>query len=207
MAQQSTPGTRKRHLRKPEVLIGILLISVGLGYLLYEYSPLGWVYYALRSKHFLKRVEALVPQYDQLNDELLQSLPVYPGATPLPQTAGRGGLYEHPWPPGGPAEPRSLRICYSTSDTLNQVRTFYQNELEKNGWKLIRELVGRDGTPFEQTYNKDHACIVFYDSCLHKLGIGGKTVYQVFVYHDMNTLLGFPDIPKIVYWDTIDSCP
>ena len=205
MAKQSTPGTRKRHLRKPEVLIGILLISVGLGYLLYEYSPLGWVYYALRSKHFLKRVEALVPQYDQLNDELLQSLPVYPGATPLPQTVRRWGPGEQA--PGGPSGPRHLWICYSTSDTLNQVRTFYQNELEKNGWKLIREVVDRDGIPFEQTYNKDHACIVFYDSCLHKLGIGGKIVYQVFVYHDMNTLLGFPDIPKIIYWSHLDSCP
>ncbi len=207
MAQQSTPVTRKRHLRKPEVLIGILLISVGLGYLLYEYSPVGWVYYALRSKHFLKRVEALVPQYDQLNDELLQSLPVYPGATPLPQAARRRGLYEHPWPPGGPAEPRSLWVCYSTSDTLNQVRTFYQNELEKNGWKLIRERVGCDGTPLEQTYNKGHACVDLYHSCLYGPETTSKTDYQVIVYHDMNTLLGFPDIPKIVYWDTIDSCP
>ena len=197
MAQQSTPGTRKRHLRKPEVLIGILLISVGLGYLLYEYSPVGWVYYALRSKHFLKRVEALVPQYDQLNDELLQSLPVYPGATPLPQTVRRWGPGEQA--PGGPAGPRHLWICYSTSDTLNQVRTFYQNELEKNGWKLIQEL--------EQTYNKDNACVDLHHSCWGELETGGQTDYQVIVYHDMNTLLGFPDIPKIIYWSHLDSCP
>jgi hypothetical protein len=176
---------------------------------LYEYSPAGLLFYYLTASSFEDRVQALVPEYDQLNDELWQSLPMYPHATLVPESQRRNGPGYRPAPPGGPAEPRYLQACFSTDDSLEQVVEFYQDELERNNWKVFQEEVGYDGQFVEQEYTKDRACISLYQPCLSpEYKSDGKTVYQVTVYYDLNVLLGFPRIPKIIYWlrDVI-SCP
>jgi len=200
MDQRPVQPLRKWRIRRVEMLIGVLLIGVGLCYLLYEYSPIGWIYFMLRVDHFQHRVEALTIEYDELNDALLESLPIYPEASQLLQTQGRG------WS-GVPVGPRSLWVCFSTDNTTEQIAAFYQDKLEKNGWKSIREITGRQGELLHQLYTKDNACIGFHHTCWDEFERDGKRVYRVNVYHDLNVLLDFPDIPRIVYWQTIDSCP
>jgi len=197
--------TQRRRLRRLTILVGALLISMGLGYLLYEYSPIGWVYYMLRADHFRHRAEVLEPEYDRLNETLLQSLPVYPGATLLPQTRVRQGVGQRA--PGGPAGSTTLRICFSTDDSMDQVGAFYENVLGKEGWKSVRKQVDRYGHFLYQIYTKDQACINLDGYCDAHFERVKKTVYQIEVFHDLNMLLGFPDIPKIVYWTgEVDRC-
>ncbi len=204
MDSRPAQPTHRCRLRKLETLVGALLISVGLGYLLYEYSPIGWVYYMLRADHFRHRVEALVPEYDRLNETLLQSLPVYPGAILLPQTQISKGPGQRA--PGGPAEPRFLKVCFNTNDSMEQVSAFYQNALEKDGWELVRKEVDWRGHFLRQAHAKDQACFKLSDMCDFGSS-GGRTAFQIEVAHDLNVLLGFPDIPKIVYWTgEVDRC-
>jgi hypothetical protein len=197
MDRQSTSKARKRRWRSVMLSFGALLSAI-LCCGLYEYSPAGWLFYYLTASSFEDRVQALVPEYDQLNDELWQSLPMYPHATLVPESQRRGGPGSHPVPPGGPAEPRYLQACFSTDDSLEQVAEFYQDELAQDGWKLSRGI---------GAFNKDQACVML-DFCLSKFESDEKVTYEVTVYYDLNVLLGFVHIPKIMYWlEAVGHCP
>jgi hypothetical protein len=198
MDQRPAQPTQRRRLRRIAIPICALLIVLALGYLLYEYSPIGWIYYMLRANYFRHRAEALEPAYDKLNETLLQSLPVYPEATPLPQTQVRQGVGQRA--PGGPVGSTTLRRCFSTDDSVDQVGEFYENALGKEGWKSVRKQVDKYGHFFYQIYAKDQACIDLGGYCDAHFERETKTVYQIEVSHDLNMLLGFPDIPRIVYW-------
>lgn len=207
MDQRPTQLPQRRRLRRLAIMVGALLISMGLGYLLYEYSPIGWLYYMLRADHFRHRTEALVPEYDRLNDALMNSLPVYPGATLLPQSQQRKGPGEVA--PGGPAYPRLLQVCFSTDDSMEQVAAFYQDVLGKEGWKLVSESVGYyDKKLNRQTYARGRACVKIDRFCPSEFGSEDGTTYQVTTYYDLNTLLHFPDIPRTIYWlEDVEHCP
>jgi hypothetical protein len=208
MDQQPTQTVQKRRRYKFVVWISILLIGVCLGYLLYEYSPIGWLYFALRADHFRERVEALVPQYDKLNDTLMQLLPVYPEAVLLPQTQRQRRPGEQPWPPGGPDGPVTSRACFTADDSIEQVVAFYQDALERDGWRLVQVKVDGYGRFSRLLYTKDQACVELNRVCHARFESESKTVYQVEIYHDLNTLLDFPDIPKVIYWnEDVGHCP
>jgi hypothetical protein len=198
MNQQSAPETRKKQRRVLALSLGVLFLSVGLCYVLYEYSPLGWIYFSLTSDHFLERVETLVPEYHELNDAVMQSLPIYPEATLLPQTQRWEGPSYNPAPPGGPGSPPYLWVCFSTNDTLEEVGEFYQKALEQDGWKLNQNT---------GAFNRGQACVML-TRCWAEVETESKLVYQIRVYHDINTLLDFPRIPKIMYWlEDVEHCP
>jgi hypothetical protein len=197
MEQQSTPVTRRRR-RTLALSLAAILLSAGLCFVLYEYSPVGWVLYFLTAPTFDDRAEALVPEYDRLNDELWESLPRYPRATLLPESQQRAGPGHHPVPPGGPAYPRHLTACFSTGDTLQEVDEFYQKALEQDGWKPNQDTGG---------FYKGQACVRL-NFCSTEFESEFITVYEVAVYHDLNVLLGFPRIPKIIYWlGEVRHCP
>jgi hypothetical protein len=208
MDKQSTSKARKRRWRSVMLSLGALLLSVTLCCGLYEYSPAGLLFYYLTASSFEERAEALVPEYDQLNDELWQSLPTYPHATLVPESQRRKGPGYRPVPPGGPGYPRYLYICFSTDDSMEQVVTFYQDTLEKNGWKMFQERIGYDGQFLHRRYTKDRACVALGHACSPEFELDDRTVYEVAVYHDLNVLLGFPRIPKIIYWlEDVEHCP
>jgi hypothetical protein len=206
MAQPPSPKARTRRPRLLILWLGTLVLGVGLCYGLYEYSPAGWVFFALTSGDFDKRAQALAPELQRLNDDLLQSLPTYPRATLLPDSRRRWGVNGSPWPPGGP-QPPVLHVCFGTNDPLEQVGAYYQDVLEKEGWEVSQERRSDDGGLYRE-FTKDRGCVVLERYCLSVNQSGAKTVYGITVYHDLNLLLGFPDVPKIMYWlDEVRHCP
>jgi hypothetical protein len=208
MAQPPPPKAPTRRPRLFILWLGALVLGVGLCYILYEYSPAGWVYFVVTSEDFARRAQALAPEYDQLNDDLLQSLPVYPDATLIPESLTKKGPGHNSWLPGGPAEPRNLRACFRTHDSPEQVAAFYQDVLDEKDWKVSEELLDRDGEFIQRTYTKDGACVVLYRRCILGSESDGETAYQIRVYYDLNVPLGFPHIPKFMYWlDEVAHCP
>lgn len=207
MNQTSTPVTPKRHLATLVLWLTSFIISAGLCYALYEYSPIGWIYYTLRTDHFKQRVAAHAPEYNELNDALMQSLPDHPAATPIPQTHKQQLPWENPRPPGGPVGLVSSRVCFQTEDSMEQVYAFYQDALEKDGWRMVWENVDKYGYPLEQFCAKDLACVYLRSVCNTEFEYEKKTVYEVIVYHDPNILLRYPGIPRIVYWtEDVNHC-
>jgi hypothetical protein len=200
MARQVAVSGRRlwRRGRKP---LAALVVSVVAGYLLYEYSPAGWFFYALRWEWFEQRVEERLPEYDRLNDETLASLPMYPGATLLPDSQTRKGPDEAAGIVSGLGGPPYLYACYGTDDTYEQVEAFYLDALEDRGWREIRSTA-------DAAYSKDHACVSLHNFCLARVRSEREAVYQVTVFHDLNLLLGPLDIPRIIYWlGYVSSCP
>jgi hypothetical protein len=196
MEQPATDTDGQRRFRRVEVLVGGVLLSIGLCWLLYEFSPLGWVLYAIRSGYYTHALRTLEPEYDKLNSALLESLPAYPGATPLPETEARVGPEWNFIPSGGPSAPRDLSLCFKTTDSVEQVIEFYQRELEQNGWVFDKEIE-RFGV---RQYTKGQACFAWASWCTSDVDLKGETGYEVIVSHDPNVLLPFPKIPRIVYW-------
>jgi hypothetical protein len=208
MAQPPSPQARTRRPRLLILWLGVLVLGVGLCYILYECSPAGWVYFVVTSEDFSRRAQALAPEYDQLNDDLLQSLPVYPDASLLPESLMQRGPGHNLWPPGGPAEPRALEACFRTRDSPEQVAAFYQDVLDEKGWNLFKEVLDYDGNFVRRGYSKDRACIELHSHCILGSESDGETAYQIRVYYDLNVLLGFPHIPKFMYWlDEVAHCP
>ncbi len=204
----SSSTTRKRRFRALAFALGAILLSlVCCG--LYEYSPVGYLFYYLAAPIFEERAEALVPKYDKLNDELWQSLPVYPQATLVPESQKQRGPGYGPVPPGGPAWPRSLEACFSTDDSMEQVAGFYHDALERDDWKVFEEFISDDDEFMRRGYTKDQACIRLHYVCWSDIkSKGGETVYRVTVYYDLNVLLGIFHIPKIIYWgEGVGHCP
>ena len=208
MTQKIARVPGKAHFELPSLSIGILAISVFILYLSYTYTPVGWLYYTLRSDRFEGRVAALVPEFNSLNDAVMASLPAHPNATLIPETRTRQMPWEDRWPPGGPPGLVSLSACFKTDATMSQMYDFYQAELEDKGWTLERKNSDKYGYPLKQLFSKDQACVYMRSVCNTECEYGQKAIYEIVVYHDLNALLRFPNIPQIVYWlEDINRCP
>jgi hypothetical protein len=168
--------------------------------LLFHYSPLGWLYVSLNSKNIYEQAVQAAPEFDKLNDELMQSLPIYPRATSLPQIQARRGPgpYDGAFA-AGPSGPRTLSVCFATDDSMEQVAAFYHHTLKADGWKPVRVSL------FKERYTKNQACIDLYSQCF-EVESDARTVYRVKVFYDLNVLLPFPGLPKV--WDGgVSRCP
>ncbi len=93
MSQKSSRVLRQDSFDVPSLSLGILVFSVVFLYVAYEYTPVGWLYYTLRSNRFEGRVAAMVPEFNQLNDAVMESLPVHPNASLISETRRR----QLPW--------------------------------------------------------------------------------------------------------------
>ena len=123
MSQKPASISGREYFDVPSLSLGILAFSVVFLYVAYEFTPVGWLYYTLRSDRFDGRVAALVPEFNILNDTVMESLPVYPGATQMPETQRRQMPWENRWPPGGPPGLISLSACFKTDATMSQLST------------------------------------------------------------------------------------
>ncbi len=91
---------------------------------------------------------------------------------------------------------------------MSQIYEFYQDELESNGWTLEKKNVDKYGYPLKQLFSKDRACVYMRSVCNTEYQSDQMAVYEIVVYHDLNALLPFPNIPQIVYWlEDINRCP
>jgi hypothetical protein len=200
MSEKSSRVPRRDSIDVSSLSLGILVLSVVFLYVAYKYTPVGWLYYTLRSNRFEGRVAALVPEFNRLNDAVMESLPVHPNATLMPDTQRRQMPWENRWPPGGPPGLVSLSTCFKTNAPMSQIYVFYQDELESKGWALEKKNVDKHGYPLKQLFSKDQACIYMRSVCNTECEYDQKAIYEIVVYHDLNALLRFPNIPQIVYW-------
>jgi hypothetical protein len=202
------PVPKRDSIGVPSLSLGILVFSVVLLYVAYEYTPVGWLYYTLRSDRFERRVAALVPEFNRLNDAVMESVPAHPNTTLMSETRTRQMPWEWRWPPGGPPGLVSSSACFTTDAPLSQVYEFYQTELESKGWTLERKSVDKHGYPLKQLFSNDQACVYMRSVCNTECEYDHKAIYEIVVYHDLNALLRFPNIPQIVYWlEDINRCP
>jgi hypothetical protein len=156
-------------------------------------EPLRGILYWVVGPYWDSRAQSKVPEFDHLNDELLARIPTYPNATRIPGVEERWGPYIGPLSSSSPAQPRTLEVCFSVDASFEQVGAFYENILIKEGWELTyssyRSVLG-------WSFVKGKACI-WIGQCT----IDGKA-YTLRVYHDLNTLVGFPPVPDKTcpYW-------
>ena len=208
MKQKPSQALGRAYFDSPSLSLGILVMSVIFLFLSYDCTPVGWLYYTLRSDHFDGRVAALVPEFNRLNNAVMESLPKHPNTTLMPETRIRQMPWESRWPPGGPPGLVSLSACFETDATMSQIYDFYQAELEDKGWILERKSSDKYGYPLKQLFSKGQACVYMRSVCNTECEYDQKAIYAIVVYHDLNALLRFPNIPQIVFWlEDINRCP
>jgi hypothetical protein len=145
-------------------------------------------------RHYYELALTKVPEFDQLNDELVAEIPIYPGSVLIPGTERRGGPGAGTMPvaPGGP---RVLEVCYEVDVPISNVVDFYKHRLKEDGWNLVRVRTW----PITRwiVFSKDKACVEIANRCASagKELQNHSTAYLVKVYYDLNVLLGFPGVP------------
>ncbi len=184
-----------------------LLVLVALAFLpclccsLFYPYVLEELYLFLVGDYYYDRAMDKVPEFDRLNDELVTELPKYPGVETIPEGEWRGGPDREEFLPA-PTWPRTLEVCYQVDATMDQVLTFYKRKLQKDSWKLIRDerWLGARNWHAESWFSRGQACVIVATDCWRagkkRTDQPGTAVYQVWVFYELNKLLGFPGIPR-----------
>jgi hypothetical protein len=207
MKAQSDQGRGWTCCRKLALVMGLLAMSPLLCCCAtYFIEDLNDFYFFVAGPHYYNQTMTKVPEFDQLNDELMADMPQYPGAvlisgTELRTGPGAAALTGHPGP-------RGLEVCYMTDAPMSKVADFYERELKERGWKLVEEQK-RFRASDKWFFSKGRACVLITDSCpcvKHNIAPDlcpdarqesdiYPTAYQVYVHYELNELLGFPGIP------------